>query len=581
IWKWPRHWPYSVSIWFGPRISRPGDVQEVRQAVQDLGAEAVQQRKSRSMTPPRALLRACRRFRFRDKVVDSTGVKLTGGSLLLRSLILRRLLMRALPDTDERQIGILLPPSVGGVVTNAAVSLMGRVAVNLNYTITSPTMTSCLKLAGIRHVLTSRKVMEKLDLEIDAELIYLEDFREKVTLTDKVAAAIEAHVVPAWILDRMFSLHTLQGDDVLTVIFTSGSSGEPKGVTLTQHNISSNVEAVDQVVQLKDDDVMLGILPFFHSFGYTITLWTVLTLDIEGAYHFSPLDARQVGELCRRHRVTLMLSTPTFLRSYIKRCDPGDLETLDVVVTGAERLPKQVVTAFEEKFGLRPVEGYGTTELSPLVSLNVPPGRSSGSEIDCREGSVGRPVPGVTAKVVHPETFENLPVGASGMLLIKGPNVMKGYLGQPEKTAEVIRDGWYITGDIAKIDADGFIWITGRQSRFSKIGGEMVPHVRIEEELHKIVQEEDENGHETLSAVVMAVDDPRKGERLVVLHTDLPFGPDEIGKKLAEAGLPNLWIPAPDSFLHVDDIPMLGSGKIDLKEAKRLAEESLLARRRE
>ena len=193
---------------------------------------------------------------------------------------------------------------------------------------------------------------------------------------------------------------------------------------------------------------------------------------------------------------------------------------------------------------------------------------------------MGRPVPGVTAKVVHPETFENLPAGESGMLLIKGPNVMNGYLGQPEKTAEVIRDGWYTTGDIAKIDADGFIWITGRQSRFSKIGGEMVPHIRIEEELHKIMQEEDEKDHEALSAVVTAVDDSRKGERLVVLHTDLPLGPDEIGKKLAEAGLPNLWIPAPDSFLPVDEIPMLGSGKVDLKEAKRLAEEAFLAGQR-
>jgi acyl-[acyl-carrier-protein]-phospholipid O-acyltransferase/long-chain-fatty-acid--[acyl-carrier-protein] ligase len=223
--------------------------------------------------------------------------------------------------------------------------------------------------------------------------------------------------------------------------------------------------------------------------------------------------------------------------------------------------------AFEQKFGIRPVEGYGTTELSPLVSVNVPLSRAKNLNVECREGTVGRPVPGVSAKIVDPESFTELPLGESGMLLVKGPNVMKGYLGQPEETAKVIRDGWYVTGDIALIDTDGFIHITGRLSRFSKIGGEMVPHHRIEEAVQKILgQEEGE-----LSVVVTSVPDEKKGERLIVVHTKLSKSPEEICRALAASGLPNLWIPDNDAFLEVESIPVLGSGKLDQVAVANLA----------
>jgi acyl-[acyl-carrier-protein]-phospholipid O-acyltransferase/long-chain-fatty-acid--[acyl-carrier-protein] ligase len=223
--------------------------------------------------------------------------------------------------------------------------------------------------------------------------------------------------------------------------------------------------------------------------------------------------------------------------------------------------------SFQQRFGVRPVEGYGTTELSPLVSVNIPRSRSKSLDIDCKEGSVGRPVPGVTVKVVDPETFEPLPLGTSGMLLVKGPNVMKGYLGQPEETAKVIRDGWYVTGDIAMVDTQGFIHITGRLSRFSKIGGEMVPHLRIEEAVQKILgQEEGE-----LSVVVTSVPDEKKGERLIVVHTKLSKSPEEICRALAASGLPNLWIPDNDAFLEVESIPVLGSGKLDQVAVANLA----------
>ncbi|MEM1305068.1 MAG: AMP-binding protein, partial [Planctomycetota bacterium] len=405
------------------------------------------------LTATRAMLRSCRKALFRWKVADSTGDALTGGAVLTKALVLRRLLLRevlAPRVEDEQYVGILLPPSNGGALVNAAVTLAGRVSVNLNYSVTSEVLNACIRQAGIRHVLTSRKVLDKLGLEIDADVVLLEDFKDKVGTTDKAVAATLAFATPMPVLERLLGVDRVELDDELTVIFTSGSTGEPKGVVLTHRNIMSNVIAMKEVVRLDSEDVMLGVLPFFHSFGYTVTLWGPLALDIRVAYHFSPLDARQVGKLAGVRGATILLATPTFLRSYLKRCTKENFATLDVVVAGAEKLPVALSDAFEEKFGVRPVEGYGATELAPLVSVNVPPSRTQTDSVDCREGSVGQPVKDVVAKIVNPDTGEPVAAGGEGMLLISGPNLMKGYLHDPEKTAGVIQDGWYVTGDIAR-----------------------------------------------------------------------------------------------------------------------------------
>jgi acyl-[acyl-carrier-protein]-phospholipid O-acyltransferase/long-chain-fatty-acid--[acyl-carrier-protein] ligase len=372
FWKAPHRWPYPVSIWFGKPIDGPENTYRVRQAVQDLGAEAVQHRTARNPIPAAQMLHVCRKALFRTKVADTTGASLSGSALLARTLVLRRALRREVLADEEKYVGVLLPSCVAGVVVNAALAIDRRVSANLNYTVSSDVLNACIAQAGIRHVLTSRKMVEKLKLDINAQVVYLEDLRDRITTADKLIGALCAYVVPVFLLKRMLGLGKVRGDDPLTVIFTSGSTGQPKGVLLSQDNVASNVEAIDDVVQLSRDDVIAGILPFFHSFGFTVTLWSVLGLDIQGVYHLTPLEPKQVGKLCREHRATVLLATPTFLRSYLKRCPAEDFASLEVVVVGAEKMPVDLAAAFEEKFGVRPVEGYGATELSPLVSVNVP-----------------------------------------------------------------------------------------------------------------------------------------------------------------------------------------------------------------
>ena len=576
FWKWPKRWPYPISVHYGKPIDPQTDMHRVRQSVLELGASAVEQRSRKITSIATLALRACKRRLFKWKISDSMGKELTGGKMLAGALILRRILRREVLAKGEKNVGLLVPPSVGGLLANLALALDKRVSANLNYTVDNDTVNECIRQAKISHVITSRRFMEKVAMKPNAELVYLEDLLTKPTRWDKISSAIAAYAIPSFILERILGLTSVKSDDLLTLIFTSGSTGQPKGVMLTHANITTNVLAFEQMVHLRNTDVLVGILPFFHSFGFTVTLWGVASLDIGGAYHFSPLDAKIVGKMAEKYKATVLLATPTFLRMYMKRVEKEEFATLNCVVTGAEKMPKEVADAFEAKYGLRPVEGYGTTELSPVASVNVPPGREIANfQIDRKEGTVGRPIPGVIARVINTDTGEVLGVGETGMLQIKGPNVMKGYLDREDLTNQVLREGWYTTGDLALIDDQGFITITGRLSRFSKIGGEMVPHILIEECIGRAI---DPTCEGELKAAVTSVPDDKKGERLVVLHTAISQTPEQLRQALIEQGLPNLFIPAADSFILVEQLPVLGTGKLDLRglksEAERLVQHS-------
>jgi acyl-[acyl-carrier-protein]-phospholipid O-acyltransferase/long-chain-fatty-acid--[acyl-carrier-protein] ligase len=520
-----------------------------------------------TMVLQRRLLRACRSAAGRLKVADSLGTRLTGRQLLLRILAARSVLERVLAD-DEKMVGVLLPPTVGAAVVNAALSLSGRVAVNLNYTATQSILDTCIERAGLRHVISSPVFLKRVKLDVGDRMLDAGALKERLTAFDKVVAAVHAHVTPVSLLERILGVHRIRPDDVLTVIFTSGSTGDPKGVVLSVENVGSNVRAIDELLHLSHADVALGVLPFFHSYGYTTTLWTPLTLEPAVVYHTNPLDAQEVGRLAREYHATILMATPTFLRTYVRRTVAEDFSTLEAVFGAAEKLTRDVADAFEKRFGVRPWEAYGATELSPLVAANVPPSRHvPGRPVDAREGTVGRPIAGCHARITDRDGGHELPLGQEGLLWISGPNVMQGYLDRPDLTSKVVREGWYCTGDIARLDAEGFITITGRESRFSKIGGEMVPHLSVEESLNEELGAADGE----LLAVVTAVPDAAKGERLIVFH--LPTGRDrqEICRKLSQRGLPNLWIPSPDSFVEIAEIPLLGSGKLDLKRLSVMA----------
>jgi acyl-CoA synthetase (AMP-forming)/AMP-acid ligase II/phosphatidylglycerophosphate synthase len=515
----------------------------------------------------RIFLRNCRRNLWRIKFADSTGQRLSGGALLSRSLALAKCLRRDVVTTPEEMVGILLPPSVAAVLVNTALSLGRNLPINLNYTLSQESIDACIARCRIRTVLTSRRVIEKLKLRPNAHIVCLEDLADKVTWQDKFRAACEAYLLPTSILERHLGLDHVRVDDLATVCFTSGSTGEPKGAMLSHRNIASNLEAVCQVLELRRDDVALGLMPFFHAYGLTFGLWAGLAVDLLVVLHHNPLDGREVGALCQKHRVTILLATPTFLRIYLRRCEPEHFASLDVVAAGAERLSPELAARFHEKFGLKIIAAYGTTELSPLVATNLPDRRVAGGHgTGAKDGTVGRVLPGVSACVFDPETGAELGPDQPGMLRVKGLNVMQGYLGRPDLTAQVIRDGWYETGDIAQIDANGFITIVDRQSRFSKIGGEMVPHLRIEEALARILGTQEE-----IRAVVIALPDKKKGERLVVVHVPIPQTPEQVCKELARSGMTNLWIPSYDSFVEVERIPLLGTGKPDLRKLKALA----------
>ena len=531
----------------------------------------------------RSYVRTARRHPFRFAMADAQTVRLSFGPALVRTVFLARRLKRIW--AGQRRVGLLLPPSVPGALVNWAALLCGKVPVNLNYTVSEQTLASCIRQCEIKTVVTSRVFMEKVKLKVAGETVFLEDVigapnsdpartaaqpqragseTGAPSLTEKFAALLMAWLLPVGLLERALGREKkIELDDLATVIFSSGSTGEPKGVMLSHYNIGSNIEQMEQVFGLNASDRLVGILPFFHSFGFTGTLCLPSALGLGVVYHANPLDAKTVGHLVSEHAVTFLLATPTFLQLYLRGCAPEQFGSLRLVMAGAEKLPERLAAAFDEQFGIRPVEGYGCTECAPAIAVNTHDFRSAGfRQIGAKRGKIGHPLPGICVRIVDVATGEPMAVEQPGLLLVRGPNVMQGYLGQPEKTAEVVRDGWYVTGDVAALDEDGFLQITDRLSRFSKIGGEMVPHIKVEEKLHELA------GVTEQTFVVTGVPDEKKGERLVVLHklADAPL--KECLDKLAQSDLPNLWKPRADAFFRVESFPLLGTGKLDLRKVK-------------
>jgi acyl-[acyl-carrier-protein]-phospholipid O-acyltransferase/long-chain-fatty-acid--[acyl-carrier-protein] ligase len=573
-WDWPRTLPYPVSVAFGPALPASTPAGEVRQAVQRLSADSAVARARRLRPVHRQFVRTAARHPFRACFIDSTrpGQDLTYGRACAAVLLGVRVFGPILGGAP--MVGIWLPPSTGGALANIIVAALGKTAVNLNYSSSPEVVQSAVRQCGLRHVLTARRFTArmKLDPGPGVELVYLEDLAPQVRAWRRALAWLAVVLLPGFVLERwVFRLGGHRLEDLATVVFSSGSTGEPKGVMLSHGNIAANVESMLQAAELSADDRALGVLPLFHSFGYTVTLWVPLQVGASVVYHPDPRQAKEIGELCRAHRCTIYLSTATFLRFCLKKCAPDDFRSVRLLICGAEKLPQSLALNFRDKFGVLPLEGYGCTELSPVVASNLPAQELGGVRLVFdRPGTVGQPVRGVVARAVHPETRQPLPAGQEGLLLVYGANVMQGYLGKPELTREVLCDGWYVTGDMGHVDDDGYLTLTGRLARFAKVGGEMVPLERIEEELHDILG----TGERVCAAT--CVPDEARGERLVVLYVDRNLAQHGLQvrpwcQQLGGRGLPNLWLPSERDFFPVAELPVLPSGKMDLKRVKAMA----------
>lgn len=565
LWKMPRLSFQPITVSFGKPMPGQSSSESVRQAVQELATDAYLYRKPDQSQLQRAFIRRVWRHPWRLAAADGLNPKVSYLGLLIRSIFLARLMQPRWGS--QRMVGLLLPPSVAGAAANIAALLAGKIPVNLNYTVSQAVLESCIQQCEIETIITSRLFLEKVKITVPDSSIFLEDLAPFKTKGRLLIAVLKALPYPTTLLQRSLGADGNRSVDRLaTVIFSSGSTGDPKGVMLSHHNVTSNLEGMSQVFTVARRDRILGILPFFHSFGFTGTLWMPLLTGMGAIFHANPLDARVIGGLTARYRATILLATPTFLQGYWRRCNPEDFGSLRYVMVGAEKLTDRLSAAFEEKFGIRPMEGYGCTECSPIVSVNVRDFRAPGFyQVGQKRGRIGHPLPGISVRIVHPETREPLPFGTPGLLLVKGPNIMQGYLNRPEKTAEVLQDGWYATGDLAALDGDGFLTITDRLSRFSKIGGEMVPHLKVEEALQSLL------GGAEVNFAVTGVPDERKGERLVVLHTLAEEKLKEVQTGLAASGLPNIWIPRMNAFFRVERIPVLGTGKLDLRAIREQA----------
>jgi acyl-[acyl-carrier-protein]-phospholipid O-acyltransferase / long-chain-fatty-acid--[acyl-carrier-protein] ligase len=566
--KLPKRIPYPVTIAFGkPLKAEAADNATVREELLKLGEFCFSRRPSLDRHLAEECVRGMKRRRFATAVIDGIDhSQLSRSKLLGAAVALSRYLRKEF--SDER-IAIVLPASKASMVANLAVTLANKVPVDLNFTVGRAANESCCRRANLRVAISATQFMERLkDFPWPERVLKLEELMPRLK-GQIIFWWIMSIIVPAGLLLRLLEIPKEGGHKEAVLLFTSGTTGEPKGVVISHRNVVGNVSQFRQLLDARENDAILASLPFFHTFGSTVTLWYPLIEGVRIVTYPNPLEAAKNAALIERYKLTFLLVTPTFLRMYLRKVEPHQLRTLRLIITGAEKLPLDLASHFEQRFGKKVYEGYGLTETAPVVSTNLPdlvpkkPGEHVQSS--SRLGSVGRLAPGMAAEIREPETDQKLSLYETGMLWLRGANIFEGYLHDPKQTSEVLHDGWLKTGDIGRFDEDGFLYIEGRLSRFSKIGGEMVPHETIES---KIVDLLGLSGRDERPLAVMGVQDEAKGEALVLLSAvDIDLA--ELRSKLHEAGVPNLWIPK--QVQRVEAIPVLASGKLDLKKCQALA----------
>ena len=563
--KFPKRIPYPVTIAFGkPLEADAADIATMREELLKLGEFCFSRRPSLDRHLAEPCVRGLKRRPFATAVIDGLDHSALSRSKLLGAAVaLSRYLRKEFPD---ERIAIILPASKGSVVANLGVTLADKVPVDLNFTIGRAANESCCKRANLRVAISATQFMERLkDFPWPERVLKLDELMPRMK-RQIIFWWMMSILVPARLLLRILKIPKEGGHREAVLLFTSGSTGEPKGAVMSHRNVVGNVSQFRQLLDATKDDAILASLPFFHTFGSTVTLWYPLIEGVSIVTYPNPLEAAKNAALIERYKLTILLATPTFLRGYLRKVEPDKLRSLRLVITGAEKLPLDLAKNFEQRFKQRVFEGYGLTETSPVVSVNLPEPQPTkpGEQVQpsSRLGSVGKMAPGIAAEIREPETNRKLSLHETGMLWLRGVNIFEGYLHDAERTADVLQNGWLKTGDLGRFDEDGFLYIEGRLSRFSKIGGEMVPHEAIES---RIVDLLGLSGRDERPIAIMGVQDEAKGEALVLLSAvDVDLA--EVRSKLHDAGVPNLWIPK--QVQRVESIPVLASGKLDLKKCK-------------
>ena len=568
--KFPKRFPYPVTIAFGELLkAEAADVATMREELLKLGEFCFSRRPSLDRHLAEECVRGLKRRPFATAVIEGTDhSQLSRAKLLGAAAALSRYLRKEF--SDER-IAIVLPASKGSMLANLAVTLANKVPVDLNFTMGRAANESCYRRANLRVAISATPFMERLkDFPWPERVLKLDELMPRMK-RQIIFWWIMSVLVPARLLLRLLQIPSQGGHREAVLLFTSGTTGEPKGVVVSHRNVVGNVSQFRQLLDARKTDAILASLPFFHTFGSTVTLWYPLIEGVRIVTYPNPLEPARCAALIDRYELTFLLATPSFLRLYLRKAEPEQLRSLRLIIVGAEKLPLDLASHFEKVFHKKVFEGYGLTETAPVVSVNLPDPepKKPGEHVQpsSRLGSVGRLAPGMAAEIREPETGLKLSLYESGMLWLRGVNIFEGYLHDPKRTAEVLRDGWLKTGDIGRFDEDGFLHIEGRLSRFSKIGGEMVPHETIEQ---KIIDILGLSGRDERPIAIVGVQDEAKGEALVLLSAaDIDLA--ALRKKLQEAGVPNLWIPK--HVQRVEAIPVLASGKLDLKKCQALAAE--------
>lgn len=575
--KMKRQKSKEIGVHFGKPIAIHSSASQVKRAVFALSIHAWNSYTATLPAIQKAWIKSAKEEGKHLCIADSTGVELSHSRFITATFLLAKKLKPILGDSQS--IGVLLPTSAGGSIGNMALLSLGKTIVNLNYSSGTQSIIYALKIANITKVVASEKFLTKLaakgfDLSEaleGVEVIYLEEIKTRIGKAESLWQYALVKLLPAWVLSLLFVKNS-DPESTAAILFSSGSEGQPKGIELTHRNIMGNIKQTATLLNARDEDVMLGTLPIFHSFGLTVTTLLPLIEGIPVASHPDPTDGLGIGKIAAKYEATMLFATATFFRLYTRnsKLHPLMFSRLRMVVAGAEKLPQEIREAFKQKFGHDIYEGYGATETTPVASVNIPDVLRMDEwkvQRGQKVGTVGLPLPGSSFRIVDPESFEELSVGEEGMILIGGTQIMKGYIGQPEKTASVIKESegirWYITGDKGRLDEDGFLTIVDRYSRFAKLGGEMVSLGLVESQIGKLLSEGDQ-------IAVTALPDEKKGEKLVLL-LEGALEIETLKAQIKTLEMNPLFVPS--EYYKVEALPKLGTGKADFNGVKKLAME--------